>query len=129
MIGNSWQKGVGTILVVDDEECLRHVAGVALTASGYNVLKAGSAEAALEMACLHEGRIDLLLTDVRLPNANGIQLANRIRQAHPDIRIVFMTAYCREEVEAWIPEEAILTKPFDLEALCAMVGRSISKVA
>ncbi|MBN2164475.1 MAG: response regulator [Pontiellaceae bacterium] len=129
MIGKTWQKGVGTVMVVDDEECLRHVAGIALTASGYNVLNAGSAEAALEMACLHEGRIDLLLTDVRLPNANGIQLANRIRQAHPDIRIVFMTAYCREEVEAWIPGEDILTKPFDLEALCTMVGRSISKVA
>ena len=123
------EKGLGTVLVVDDEECLRHIAGIALSNFGYTVLTADSVESAVNLLEGHDGQIDLLLSDVRLSDSCGVQLASAFRACHPRSEVVFMTAYSPEEIEVWLSGETVLPKPFDLDTLCAVVGRSMRNVA
>ncbi len=79
------------ILVVDDEEPMRHILSHLLTAAGYDVRAAPSAHSALSEIDASEP--DLVLTDVRMPGMTGIELLARIRQRYPDIMVIVMSAY------------------------------------
>lgn len=122
-------RGLGTILVVDDEECLLKVTDIALTEYGYSVLMAKSAAEALTITKNHAGPIDLLLTDVRMPESNGIHLAAEFKKQHPESSVIYMTAYAPKDVENWLPNETVLPKPFTLDALYALVDESLRVVA
>jgi CheY-like chemotaxis protein len=82
-----------TVLLVEDEDQVRHLTRELLTRQGYRVLEASSGRSALALAREHRDRIDLLLTDVVMPQMSGPDLAREVRSSHPEIRVLFMSGY------------------------------------
>ncbi len=112
------------ILVVEDEEKLRRVIELQLAASGFDVDKAATAEEALKIV----DRADLVLTDFRLPNMDGLQLLGLIRRQNAQVPVVIMTAYGSIEtaVEAMKSGATdFLLKPFSLDHLMQVVGKAL----
>jgi signal transduction histidine kinase len=89
----SSMRGAETVLLVEDEDQVRIVAGEVLRKYGYHVLEARSPGEALLVAEQHPVTIHLLLTDVVMPKMNGRQLAQRIQGQRPDIRVIYMSGY------------------------------------
>jgi nitrogen-specific signal transduction histidine kinase len=87
------QRGSETVLLVEDDESLRTLAREILTVQGYVVLEAGSPREALRIHQTHEGQIELLLTDVVMPEMNGRQLADHLKIARPTMGVLFMSGY------------------------------------
>jgi CheY-like chemotaxis protein len=116
--------GSETVLLVEDEERVRQVATEVLERCGYRVLAAESAGAALARARQYRGRIELLLTDVVLPDMSGRELAERLRERRPDTRVLFTSGYTNEVVllEGIAgPGTLFLPKPYDPPALLRSV--------
>src|SRR6185369_13256030 len=84
-----------TVLLVEDEEAMREVARRILQRSGYRVLVAADGEQALQIAVGHHEPIDLLITDVVMPQMLGKEVADRVRLAHPEARVLYMSGYAR----------------------------------
>jgi signal transduction histidine kinase/ActR/RegA family two-component response regulator len=115
--------GPATILVVEDQEAVRRLLAERLAVAGYRVLDAVDGVAALAVADT-EPVIDLLLTDVVMPNMNGRALAERLRQLRPGLPVVFMTGHSNDpEFERAVQEgrEVLLRKPFRSERMLAVV--------
>ncbi len=91
-------RGSETILLVEDEDQIRMVARGILTRSGYEVVEARSGPEALERSAEHSGAIDLLLTDVVMPQMSGPELAERLRAARPSMRVLCMSGYTDDSV-------------------------------
>jgi len=114
-------RGSETVLLVEDDESLRTLAREILTVQGYVVLEAASPGAALRIQETHPGHIDLLLTDVVMPEMNGRQLADRLKVARPDMVVLFMSGYTgaalgeRGEVTEFSGQ--LLQKPFTPDGL------------
>jgi DNA-binding NtrC family response regulator len=95
-----------------------------LSRSGYNVLSAGSAEEALETSRSHS-EIDLVITDVVLPQMSGQQLAGRLATVYPEMKVLFVSGYSQSAVfHRDVPSlnRAFLQKPFSLPVLAEKVG-------
>jgi CheY-like chemotaxis protein len=108
--------GSETILVTDDENEQREVAKRILTRNGYTVLTASSGAHAIEFAESYAGPIDLLLTDVIMPQMQGPTVAREVKALRPDIRVLFMSGHAHPvlEAEALLGMEFLLMeKPFD----------------
>jgi PAS domain S-box-containing protein len=90
--------GLETILVVEDEEALRNVARRVLVAAGYSVLTVAGGMEALRVCAQHAGRIHLVLTDVIMPGMSGKQLADRMAEAYPAAKILFMSGYTDDAI-------------------------------
>jgi two-component system cell cycle sensor histidine kinase/response regulator CckA len=122
----------GRVLLVEDEEALRRLVEKTLASQGYRVLTAPDGLAALDVASADGGAIDLLLTDVVMPRMGGKQLAQRLTQLRPDVRVLFMSGYTEDVfvrqsiVEAGV---AFLPKPFTAEELTRAVGDAMAKPA
>jgi PAS domain S-box-containing protein len=115
-----------TILVVEDEPALRAVAERILSGNGYQVITAASGPEALEIVQSHPGGIHLLITDVIMPQMLGKEVADRIRQLRPGIRVMFMSAYPGSVLTAQgrlEPGVALMGKPFSRADLLAMAGQ------
>jgi PAS domain S-box-containing protein len=118
------QRGGGTILVVEDDEQLRRLTHRALAGRGYTVLEADRGSTALDIARRHKGTIDLLLTDVIMPDTNGRKLADTIRAARPGLRVLYMSGYPDGAIGnhgMLEPGVAYLAKPFTTEAIIRKV--------
>ena len=115
-----------TILLADDEDCLRNLTHIVLEEQGYCVLAAANATEALLLAKQHDGHIDLLLTDMRMPDMDGAQLAVEFRKSFPLSRVIFMTAYLLSDVQNQLPGEIILSKPFSIDVLCDSIRRMLN---
>jgi PAS domain S-box-containing protein len=117
-----------TLLVVDDEDALREVAGRILAGAGYHVLAADGGRSALELAALHEGAIDLLVSDVMMPGMLGKELAERLVDARPETRVLYMSGYARPVLASQGTLEdgvALLEKPFSAEDLLSAVRKRL----
>jgi CheY-like chemotaxis protein len=104
-----------TLLVVEDEAALRDVAGRILSGAGYRVLAADGGPQALELAARHEGEIDLLVSDVVMPGMLGKELAERLVDARPGTRVLYMSGYAQPVLASQgtlDPGVALLEKPF-----------------
>jgi PAS domain S-box-containing protein len=115
-----------TILVVEDDQDLRDVVERILTSSGYQVITAGSGRKAIEAARAHDGHIDLLLTDVVMPQMQGNELARLISSDRPDLRVLFMSGYAQPALGAsgtLGPGAILLEKPFTEPTILALVRR------
>ncbi len=121
------QGGTETILVVEDEPLVMSVACQSLRMSGYTVLKARSSRLALEVASRHEGQIDLLLTDVIMPHGSGPELAAQLREARPDIAVLFMSGYTSDRIDIDPDSDDFLAKPFTPDVLDAKVRKIIDR--
>ena len=118
-----------TILVVEDEERVRQVSVDALRELGYDVLQAADGDQALAVLALHP-EIDLLFTDVVMPNMNGRQLAEKARAARPDLRILYTTGYTRNAIVhngMLDAEVAFLAKPFTVDQLARKIRRVLDE--
>ena len=115
--------GTETILLVENEYELRVLSAKILRASGYTVWEADSPEDAIELARYSGARVDLILTDVALPGLGGIELADRLKSAHPEIKILFMSG--REHIAVPLDPAAhgfaCLEKPFNPDSLVSKV--------
>jgi len=121
--------GQDTILLVEDEEAVRSFAARALKLRGYNVLEAAGGEEALDLVKSHAGTIDLIITDVVMPNMDGPTLVRALKRLRPDIQVIFMSGYA-EEAFRRNDEKAedlhFLPKPFGLKQLAAKVKDVLS---
>jgi PAS domain S-box-containing protein len=121
--------GGGTVLVADDETALRQTIVEILRSSGYNVLESRSAEDALEIARRSAGKIDILLTDIVMPGLRGTELARRVQEIQPHVKVVFMSGYAEGLPEAELPpNSAFLQKPFRFATLLEqlkLIGRRV----
>ncbi|MEX2156902.1 MAG: response regulator [Gemmatimonadales bacterium] len=116
--------GRETILVVEDDEQLRRLAHRALAGQGYAVLEADRGATALDIARRHKGRIDLLLTDVVMPDTNGRKLAEALLGERPGLRVLFMSGYPDGAIahHGMLDDGvAYLAKPFTTEAVTRKV--------
>ena len=115
-----------TILIADDEPNIRRVLEAMFTKEGYTVLVAENGKKALDLASAHQ--IDLLLSDLIMPDSNGIELLQKVKQLHPQCSAVIITAYgsIKSAVEAMrLGAFNYLTKPFDIDEVRAVVKRAL----
>jgi CheY-like chemotaxis protein len=113
-------RGRETILLVEDEASVREPAAEYLADHGYTVLKASRGAEAVEITQQHAGPIDLLLTDIVMPQMSGRELAEKIAALHPEAKIVFMSGYSNNvlsNVQGPIRNHTVLQKPFRLSVL------------
>jgi PAS domain S-box-containing protein len=107
--------GTGTVLMVEDYPELRMLIEEILTGNGYTVLPAPDGAAALELAREHAGEIDILLTDVVMPNMLGPDLAAQLKTENPNLRALFMSGHAQPALggaAALPPDVPLLQKPF-----------------
>ena len=117
-----------TLLVVEDEDALRDVAGRILTGAGYRVLSAECGPRALEVAAEHDGDIHLLVSDVVMPGMLGKELAERLVEARPGTPVLFMSGYAHPVLASQgtlDPGVALLEKPFTAGDLLTAVRRRL----
>ncbi|WP_029349024.1 ATP-binding protein [Bosea sp. 117] len=122
--------GRGTLLLVEDEEAVRAFAARALASRGYQVLEAGSGIEALEVMVEHGSEVELVLSDVVMPEMDGPTLLKELRAANPDIKVIFMSGYAEEAFAKNLPEGAafgFLPKPFTLKQLVETVKRTLGR--
>lgn len=84
-----------TILIVDDNDGDRKLMSMALTEQGYQVVEACNGKEALEAFQKHSGKIDLILTDILMPQMDGVHLVQRIRTIAPQMKVLFISGYKR----------------------------------
>jgi PAS domain S-box-containing protein len=109
-----------TILLVEDDELMRGLTRKLLEEHGYTVVEAKDGRSALEWMKSNGGSIDLLLTDVMMPRMSGPELAERLGNTHPALRVVYMSGYTGESMtnrEMLKPGVTLLEKPFSRTAL------------
>jgi two-component system, cell cycle sensor histidine kinase and response regulator CckA len=117
-------RGSETILLAEDDESLRTLGARVLGALGYKVLVARTGKEALQIVADHTGAIDLIATDVVMPEMNGSQLVEKVLEARPGIRVLFMSGYTDDEVMrrgVINGQTAFLQKPFTPDLLAYKV--------
>ena len=124
--------GTETVLVVEDEEAVRHLVCRVLRAKGYRVLDAPNAESALLLAGSTPAAIDLLVTDMVMPGMGGTTLAAELMAVRPAMRVLFITGYAPEAVDrrGQLPDAGgLLEKPFSADELARRVREILAAPA
>jgi PAS domain S-box-containing protein len=119
-------QGEGTILLVEDQEAVRLLVARALTSYGFEVISAGSGQQALGLQRRMQDRLDLLLTDVVMPEMSGIELAKILQARVPGLPVLYMTGYIDSNsagLEGLVADENLLLKPFTPMQLLQRVQR------
>ena len=117
-------QGTETVLLVEDEPGLRDFAREVLETHGYQVLEASRPGEALRLAQEHAGRIQVMVTDVVMPQMNGRELAQRLTSVRPDLKVLYMSGYTDDAIVrhgVLEPGTAFLQKPFSPVALASKV--------
>jgi PAS domain S-box-containing protein len=115
-----------TVLVVEDSDDLREIVDRILSGQGYHVMVAANGPAAIEMASDYTGHIDLLLTDVIMPQMQGNELAPRLVASRPDLRVLYMSGFAQPAFgAAYAPDLAMLDTPFNEPTLRARVRQTL----
>jgi CheY-like chemotaxis protein/two-component sensor histidine kinase len=125
-------RGSETILLAEDDEALRTLGERVLIAFGYNVLVARTGAEALRIVAEHKGTIDLVATDVVMPEMNGSQLVAKVLKTRPGIRVLFMSGYTDDEVVrrgVIDGQTAFLQKPFTPDLLAHKVRQVLDLAA
>jgi CheY-like chemotaxis protein len=116
--------GTETVVLVEDEEAVRRLAREILSQQGYTVLEAKDGPDALRLCQQYAGPIDLLVTDVVMPQMSGLRLADRLRAMRPQTKTLFISGYLDEtlrEYGASADEIRLLKKPFTSSTLARTV--------
>ncbi len=122
--------GTETVLLVEDDASLRRLAQRFLEQAGYVVLEAPSAYAALEVARLHSGAIQLLVTDVILPGMNGAALATQLLRLIPGVRVLYVSGYADDAIASHgvlEPDVDFLAKPYTQTDLATRVREILDR--
>jgi two-component system, cell cycle sensor histidine kinase and response regulator CckA len=121
--------GQGTILLVEDEDGLRSLNARGLRSRGYSVIEAANGVEAMEALDEKNGAVDLVVSDVVMPEMDGPTLLKEMRQRNPNLKIIFVSGYAEEAFDKSLPENeqfAFLAKPFALSALVAKVKETMT---
>jgi two-component system cell cycle sensor histidine kinase/response regulator CckA len=123
--------GEGTILLVEDEEGLRALNARGLTSRGYTVLEAGNGIEAIDVLEKSGKPVDLVVSDVVMPEMDGPTLARELRTRNPGLKIIFVSGYAEDAFQKHLPEHekgqfAFLPKPFTLKQLVAAVKETLA---
>jgi two-component system cell cycle sensor histidine kinase/response regulator CckA len=122
--------GSATILLVEDEEAVRSFAARALQSRGYRVYEAGSGVEALEVMQEAGGQVDLVVSDVVMPELDGPSLLRELRKTRPELKIIFVSGYAEEAFKKNLPEGEefhFLPKPFSLKQLAIAVKETLGR--
>src|SRR6266700_1422710 len=90
--------GTETVLLVEDEESVRQLVGETLCSKGYRVLEAENGETGMAAASRHEGRIDLVITDVVMPGMGGRELVKQLAQMRPETKVLYLSGYTEDAI-------------------------------
>ncbi len=125
--------GQGIILLVEDEEGLRALNARGLSSRGYTVLEAGNGVEAIEVL-EKQGHVDLVVSDVVMPEMDGPTLLRELRRRDPDVKIIFVSGYAEEAFSKNLPantdgreQYSFLAKPFTLKQLVAEVKKTMAQ--
>jgi len=121
--------GQGVILLVEDEEGLRALNARGLSSRGYTVLEAGNGVEAIEVL-EKQGSVDLVVSDVVMPEMDGPTLLKELRRRDPKVKIIFVSGYAEEAFSKNLPSQeqyAFLAKPFTLKQLVAEVKKTLAE--
>ena len=121
------EHGIGTVLIAEDERAVRRLSATVIGQAGYGTLEAIDGQQALDLFTVNSGTIVMVVTDVVMPRMGGIELAERLRQSHPHLPILFVTGYVEQsdalqESAAGTP---VLLKPFSPESLLRAVSSAL----
>jgi two-component system cell cycle sensor histidine kinase/response regulator CckA len=122
--------GQGTILLVEDEEGLRGLNARGLRSRGYTVVEAANGVEAIEALAAQNGTVDLVVSDVVMPEMDGPTMLKEMRSRNPALRVIFVSGYAEDAFEKSLPEGEqfnFLPKPFTLTQLVAAVKETIRK--
>jgi len=122
--------GRGTVLLVEDEDAVRSFAARALGQRGYQVLEASTGTEALDVFESHQGDVDLVLSDVVMPEMDGPTLMAKLRRDRPDLKIIFISGYAEDSFRKHLADNEdfmFLQKPFDLKELAAAVKAALQR--
>ncbi len=112
------------MLLVEDEDPVRLFSARALRNKGYKVIEAKSGEAALEVITAGTEKVELLITDVVMPRMDGPNLVKRVRELHPDMKVIFISGYTEDAFRKRLDHDTdmhFLAKPFSLKQLAGKV--------
>ncbi|HEY3618127.1 MAG TPA: PAS domain S-box protein [Candidatus Sulfotelmatobacter sp.] len=116
--------GTETVLLVEDEESVRQLVRETLAAKGYRVMEAQNGESGVAVAARHNGKIDLVITDVVMPGMGGRELVKQLAQTRPETKVLYLSGYTEDAIvsEGNIDSgAAFLQKPFTLQTLSRKV--------
>src|SRR6202007_1595304 len=102
---NAELTGEGTILMVEDEEGLRQLNARGLASRGYTVLEAANGVEAIEVLERHDGRVDLVVSDVVMPEMDGPTLLRELRRRDPTLNIIFVSGYAEDAFQKHLPAD------------------------
>lgn len=125
--------GSETILVVDDNEYTRMTIVEMLTTFGYHLLEADSAKKAIEIFTSCPDTIDLVLSDVVMPETNGPAMVEELLKLQPGIKVIFMSGYAGDEIvnddvfEILNSSDTFIEKPFIIEEIGMIVRQQLDK--
>lgn len=126
---NADLSGTATILLVEDEAAVRMGGVRALQSRGYTVLEAENGLEALDVIDEHNGAVDLVVSDVVMPEMDGPTLLGELRKKYPTIKFVFVSGYAKDAFAKNLPDDAVfgfLSKPFTLKQLAMKVKEMLS---
>ena len=109
------------VLLVDDEVLIRNMIRLSLRAAGFQVIAAADGQEALSLSRNYPERIDVLLTDVDMPNLDGISLAGQLKTERPEIQVVVMSGRLSGPIRVCGAEIPVLSKPFSTQSLVQMI--------
>jgi two-component system cell cycle sensor histidine kinase/response regulator CckA len=123
--------GEGTILLVEDEEGLRALNARGLASRGFTVLEAGNGVEAIDVLEKSDKPVDLVVSDVVMPEMDGPTLARELRVRNPGLKIIFVSGYAEDAFEKHLPDRdkvkyGFLAKPFTLKQLVAAVKETLA---
>ena len=121
---------MSNILIVDDEQSYRQLLSLVFESDGHSIRTATNGREAL--ALLHEEPADVVISDVRMPDMDGIEMLSSVRESQPDLGVVLMTAFASVETarEAFkLGADDFIQKPFDVEELKLIVRKTLEKQA
>jgi len=122
-------KGAETILLVEDDDAVREIVRRILTKHGYSVIEASNGGEALLERKRYEGKINLLLTDVVMPEMSGKELENRLHKSYPDLKVLYMSGYTDNVIaHHGVLDKGVIfiQKPFTKEDLLQKVREALS---
>jgi two-component system cell cycle sensor histidine kinase/response regulator CckA len=123
------ERGDGLILVVEDEPTVLDLAAVSLRSQGYDVLTAGGPLEALRIFDRTGEKINLVVTDIMMPEMSGPEMAKEMRLKRPEVKLLFMSGYSEEKLNPYdFSGEQIrfMPKPFNPSELAAIVQKCLS---